>query len=319
MKSIILLCLVITLMLLSLCAGPTWITPWAMSPESPDSWIFWELRAPRVLLAACIGAVLGLSGAVLQGFTRNPLADSGVLGISACAALGAVLAIFFNVQNFHPLAISVCAILGAFLGLLLLGGLMLRTSGMMSFLLGGVMLSALAGAMTALVISLAPTPFATSEIVTWLLGALTDRSWLEAAFSLPLMAAGFALLLFTGRALDGLSLGEPVAKSLGISLPRTQMMIMAGVALSVGSAVSVCGIIGFVGLIVPHAMRRLVGEKPSALLLPSALGGALLMLGADLTVRLLPTASELKLGILLSLIGAPAFIIILIKNRRVFA
>lgn len=307
---------VIGMALVSASAGQIWILPWHLAAGAPDSWILWELRAPRVVLAAGIGALLGLSGAVLQGMTRNPLADSGVLGISACAALGAVLAIFFEMQSYHPLAIPMAAILGALLGLLILGALIARTSSMLSFLLGGLMLASLAGALTALVISLAPTPFASSEIITWLLGSLTDRSWGDAVFALPLMAAGAALLLLTGRALDALSLGEPVARSLGISLRHSQALALTGVALGVGAAVAVCGIIGFVGLIVPHLMRRLVGETPSALLLPSALGGALLLMAADMTVRLLPTAAELKLGIVLSLVGAPAFILILLKHRR---
>ncbi len=307
--------LLVLIGLVALCAGQVWINPLSIGAAT-EGFILTELRAPRVVLAALVGAVLGLSGAVLQGFTRNPLADSGVLGISACASLGAVLAIFFNLQNISLLAVPIAAIIAACLGTTLLGALLVRASGMISFLLAGVMLSSLAGALTALVISLAPTPFATAEIVTWLMGALTDRSWQDLWFALPFMLIGIILLFFTARALDGLSLGVAVAQSLGISLQRTQLLILVGVGMSVGASVAVCGIVGFVGLVVPHVVRRLVGEKPSDLLVPSALGGALLVISADMLVRLLPTAAEMKLGILLSLIGAPAFLYILFKHRR---
>jgi iron complex transport system permease protein len=314
--NILLLALICGAALLSLAAGQSWISPWHAHAGTPEAWILWELRAPRVVLALGIGAVLGLSGAVLQGLTRNPLADSGVLGISACAALGAVLAIFFNLQNLHPQAVSFAAIIGAAVGMLLLALLLTQSGSITGFLLAGVMLSSLAGAATALLISLAPNPFATAEIVTWLMGALTDRSWLEVSHAVPLMLAGSLLMLFTGRALDALGLGEAVAVSLGVSLKRTQLLTLAGVALGVGAAVSVGGIIGFVGLVVPHGVRRFAGATPSGLLLPSALGGALLVLVADTLVRVLPTTSELKLGILLSLIGAPVFLLVLTKHRR---
>jgi iron complex transport system permease protein len=307
---------VIILAILSLCAGQEWILPWRISKDSPDAWILSDLRAPRTVLAFSVGAVLGLSGAVLQGLTRNPIADSGVLGISACAALGSVTAIFFNLHLLHPLAISIAGIAGAALGLAILGLFLQRTSSIVGFLLSGVMLSSLAGAATALMIALAPNPFASSEIVTWLMGSLTDRSWQEVNFALPFMAIGTLLLLLTGRALDALSLGESVAHSLGISVPRTQLIILLGVALAVGSVVAVCGIIGFVGLIIPHVMRRVAGETPSSLIIPSGLGGGALLLAADTLVRLLPTASELRLGILLSIIGAPVFLIILMKQQR---
>jgi iron complex transport system permease protein len=315
---LMLVVLVAALAGISACAGQIWISPWQLAAQSPDGWILRELRAPRVVLAASIGAVLGLSGAVLQGLTRNPLADSGVLGISACAALGAVLALFFSLQTLHPMAISVAAVAGAGAGLVVLGLLMQRTSSIIGFLLAGVMLSGLAGAATALLISLAPNPFATSEIVTWLMGALTDRSWAEVRFAVPLMLAGSMVLLLTGRALDALSLGEAVAISLGVSIKRTQLLTLAGVALGVGAAVSVCGIIGFVGLIVPHLVRALAGETPSRLLLPSALAGAALVLATDTLVRILPTTSELKLGILLSLIGAPVFLLVLLRHKSDF-
>jgi iron complex transport system permease protein len=314
--TIILLIVVLVLALVSVCAGQIWINPFHVAAQTPDMWILQELRGPRVVLAASIGAVLGVSGAVLQGLTRNPLADSGVLGISSCAALGAVLAIFFNLQTLHPSAISVAAIAGAGGGLIMLGLLMQRTSSIIGFLLAGVMLSSLTGAATALLISMAPNPFATSEIITWLMGALTDRSWGDVAFAVPLMLAGSVLLMLTGRALDALSLGEAVAVSLGVSLKRTQLLALAGVALGVGAAVSVCGIIGFVGLIVPHLVRRVVGQTPSHLLLPSALAGAALVLAADTLVRIVPTTSELKLGIVMSLIGAPVFLLVLLKHKR---
>jgi iron complex transport system permease protein len=300
--------------LLSLAAGKFWIAPADWFANSADGWIMAELRLPRAILGATIGAVLGLSGAVLQGYLRNPLADPAVVGISASAALGAVLAIFFGLA-ISPLALFICAMAGAGLGLLALIAIAGRSAGPLGFILGGVVLATLSGALTSFVISIAPNPFATSEIINWLMGALTDRSMADVAIALPFMGLGCVILMTTGRGLDALTLGEDSAITLGIDLARLRLMVILGVGLCVGASVAVSGVIGFVGLIVPHLLRGVVGERPSALLIPSALGGAILTLTADSLVRLTPGVGEVRLGIAMALIGAPFFLWMMLRVR----
>lgn len=309
----LLLLLTVGAFLLSLMAGKVWIWPTAWLSNAPDGWIFLELRLPRALLGLGIGAVLGLSGAVLQGYLRNPLADPTVLGVSSSAALGGVTAIFLGL-NTLPLGLFSCAMLGAGVSILLLLTLA-RGGGPLGFILGGMVLSTLAGSLTAFLISIAPTPFAASEIINWLMGALTDRLMEDVVKALPLMAIGAALLLTTGRALDALTLGEDGARSIGVNLNQLRWVIVVGVGLSVGASVAVSGVVGFVGLIVPHLIRGMMGEQPSSILLPSALGGAILTLVADSMVRLTPGPTEIRLGIAMAVLGAPFFFILLWKQR----
>lgn len=310
----LLLCLTLAAFLLSLMAGKVWIWPMSWAADNADGWIFLELRLPRALLGLCIGAVLGLSGAVLQGYLRNPLADPTVLGVSASAALGGVLAIFLGI-NLVPFGLFGCAMIGAGASILLLLAIG-RGGGPIGFILGGMVLSTLAGALTAFVISIAPNPFAASEIINWLMGALTDRLMEDVLTALPFMAIGVLLLLTTGRALDALTLGENGAKSLGVDLFRLQWLIVLGVGLSVGASVAVSGVVGFVGLIVPHLIRSFYGEQPSRILVPSALGGAILTLTADSLVRLIPGPGEMRLGIAMAVLGAPFFLLLLLRYRR---
>lgn len=309
-----LILLTLSAFLLSLAAGKVWIAPADWFAGGPNSLIMAELRLPRALLGASIGAVLGLSGAVLQGYLRNPLADPAVVGISASAALGAVIAIFLGFGAV-PLMLFGSAMAGATLGLAALVALAGRSGGPLGFILGGVVLATLSGALTSFVISIAPNPFATSEIIGWLMGALTDRGMADVQLAFPFMAVGALLLATTGRALDALTLGEDGAVSLGVDLARLRLTVMAGVALCVGASVAVSGVIGFVGLIVPHLLRSLVGERPAALLLPSALGGATLTLTADALVRLTPGVGEVRLGIAMALIGAPFFLWMMLQMR----
>ena len=310
----LLLLLTLAAFLLSLMAGKVWIWPMSWAADNADGWIFLELRLPRALLGLCIGAVLGLSGAVLQGYLRNPLADPTVLGVSASAALGGVLAIFLGI-NLVPFGLFGCAMIGAGASILLLLAIG-RGGGPIGFILGGMVLSTLAGALTALVISIAPNPFAASEIINWLMGALTDRLMEDVLTALPFMAIGALLLLTTGRALDALTLGENGARSLGVDLFRLQWLIVLGVGLSVGASVAVSGVVGFVGLIVPHLIRSFYGEQPSRILLPSALGGAILTLTADSLVRLIPGPGEMRLGIAMAVLGAPFFLLLLLRYRK---
>ncbi|MDT7535468.1 iron ABC transporter permease [Sphingobium sp. SA2] len=300
---------------LSLLAGKVWIPLDAWSVGDPRWPIIAELRLPRTVLAAMVGAALGLSGAAMQGYLRNPLADPGLFGVSSGAALGAVISLYFGYAA-APWLLPAFALTGAAVTMTILALLVGRSGSVILFTLAGVILSSVAGSMTALAISLAPTPFATSQIVTWLMGALTDRSWDDVTLALPLLALGCVLLAFTGRTLDALTLGESAARSMGVDPLRLQLLIVIGVALCVGASVATAGIIGFIGLIVPHLVRPFVGNRPSAVLLPSALAGALLLLVADCLVRAMPTVSELRLGIAMSMLGGPFFLFLLLRMRR---
>jgi len=274
-----------------------------------------ELRLPRAILAVLVGGTLGLCGAAMQGLLRNPLAEPGVLGVSGCAAVGAVLAFYFGWAAAFPLLLPVGGIIGALLAVALLYALA-GGAGLLTLLLAGAALNSLAGALIALLLNLAPSPYAIYEVLFWLMGSLTDRSMAQVGLALPGILLGGALLLGTRRALDALSLGEDAARSLGFSLGAVRLRLVLGSALAVGAAVAVSGAIGFVGLVVPHLMRPLAGRLPGAVLLPSALAGAALLLAADLAVRLIPTATELRLGVLTSLIGAPFFILLVLRMRR---
>jgi iron complex transport system permease protein len=275
-----------------------------------------EIRLPRAILAVLIGATLGLSGAVLQGYLRNPLADPTILGISSAAAFGAVIAIYSGLAAIVPIVLPVAAMTGALAAVLLVHTLAGRHAGTITLILAGLAVSTLAGAMTTLALNLSPNPYAALEIVFWMLGSLTDRSWLHVALAAPFILVGWLLLAFSARALDALSLGADVAASLGINLDRTRTCIILGSAISIGAATAVAGAIGFVGLVVPHVLRPLVGQQPSRLLPASALAGATLILAADVAVRVIAPARDIKLGVLTALIGAPFFVWLVFKTRR---
>jgi iron complex transport system permease protein len=304
--------------LLSLVAGKVWIPFEAWASGDPRWPIILELRLPRTVLAALVGSALGLSGAVMQGYLRNPLADPGLFGVSSGAALGAVVSLYLGTAA-APWLLPSFALAGAAGTMALLALIVGRSGSIVVFTLAGVIVSSVAGSMTALAISLAPTPFVTSQIVTWLMGALTDRSWDDVRLALPLIGSGMAILALTARTLDVLTLGEDAARSMGVDPVRFQLLVVAGVALCVGASVATAGIIGFVGLIVPHMVRPFVGNRPSAVLLPSALAGALLLLVADSLVRAMPTVSELRLGIAMSMLGGPFFLLLLLRMRRKLA
>lgn len=302
---------------LSLLAGRVWIDPFHPAIANAPV-ILAELRLPRGVLALVVGAGLGGAGAAMQGYLRNPLADPGLFGIAPGAALGAVLALLAGATSAY--AIPLAALAGGAAAMALLATIAGRAAGVALFTLAGMMLASLAGALTSLAISLAPNPFALSEIVTWLMGALTDRGWREVWIAAPPTLLGLGLLVVAGRDLDALTLGEETARSLGVDPGRLQLLMIAGVGLTVGAGVAVAGIIGFVGLIVPHLVRRFTDKRPSALIAPSALAGALLVLVADCLCRVLPVAGgELRLGIALSLLGAPFFLALLLQLRRELA
>nr|WP_242482354.1 iron ABC transporter permease [Thiocystis violacea] len=275
-----------------------------------------QIRLPRVLLAWLIGLSLGASGAALQGLLRNPLAEPGLLGISSSAGLGAVLALYFGVTAFSLWALPAVAMLFALLATLLLYALTQAGANNLTLILAGVALSSLAGALTSLALNLAPNPADVQDIVLWLLGSISDRSFEEVRLCLPFVLAGLALLLLCAPALDVLALGEAEASSLGIDLARLRGLIIAGSALSVGATVAVSGAIGFVGLVVPHLLRPFVAYRPGRLLLSSALGGAVLVLAADIALRLIGTPRELMLGVVTALVGAPFFLGLVLRSRR---
>ncbi len=280
--------------------------------------ILLELRLPRTLVGLGVGAMLGLAGAALQGYLRNPLAEPSVLGASNAAALGAVAAIYFGLAQWHLLALPALSVAGAMMALLLLFTLAGKSESPLTLILAGIAVGTLAGAGISLALNLSPNPFAAMEIMNWLLGSIENRSMQHVWIALPCIAIGFVLLLMDGRSLDALTLGDDGASALGVDLRRTRLRLLLGVAIGVGGAVAVSGAIGFVGLIVPHLVRPLTDRSPSSVLVPSMLGGAALLTLADIAVRIIPTQSELKLGVVTAFLGVPVFLLHLMRERRLW-
>lgn len=317
------LCLVVSILfVLSLVTGPAAISFFDSlnalftGRDGAASIVMQEIRLPRAILGFLIGASLGLSGAALQGYLRNPLAEPGLLGISASASLGAVIAIYTGLSAVFILALPLLAFAGAVIAVLLVRLLAGSGAATITLILAGVAVTSFAGAMTALALNLSPNPFSALEIVFWMLGSLKDRSMTHVWLALPFILAGWVMLFQVGRALDALTLGEASAASLGYRLDRVQALVIFGTAASVGAATSVAGAIGFVGLVVPHILRPFVGAHPSRLLLASALGGAAVLLAADVAVRVIAPERDLKLGVLTALIGAPFFLWLIFKQQR---
>ncbi|MDD7909613.1 MULTISPECIES: FecCD family ABC transporter permease [Pseudovibrio] len=283
---------------------------------NPVAVVMQDIRLPRAVLAVLIGISLGLSGAVLQGYLRNPLAEPGLIGVSSTASLGAVIAIYTGLSVAFPLALPLMALMGAAIAGALLNGLAGQRGHTLTLILAGVAISSIATALTSLALNLSPNPFAAMEIVFWMLGSLEDRSMQHVWLALPLMVVGWIMMLSLGRALDALTIGEEAAMTLGVNLKRLSFIAIIGTAASVGAATAVAGAIGFVGLVVPHLMRGLVGHQPSKLLLPSALGGAIMLTVADIGVRIITPQSGLKLGVLTALVGAPFFLWLILAKRR---
>lgn len=317
-----LISLVLALFMMSLLTGPAGFGPGeslrALVAGQGDAvaLVMREIRLPRAILAVMVGVSLGLSGAALQGYLRNPLAEPGLIGVSGAAALGAVIALQTGVAAGAALALPGAALAGALIAVLLLLALAGPRGGSLTLILSGIAISALAGALMSLVLNLSPNPFAVSETVFWLLGSLSDRSFDHVLIAAPFMVIGWLLLALTGRGLDALTLGEDAAAALGIRLTRLRLMLVVGTAASVGAATAVAGAIGFVGLVVPHLLRPLLGARPGRLLWASALGGAAMVLAADIAVRLVLPERDLKLGVLMAVIGAPLFLHLIYKTRR---
>jgi len=280
------------------------------------SLILTEVRLPRALIALITGATLGVCGAAMQGLLRNPLASPGLIGSASGAALGSVIVLYTGWSAVFWLALPFGGMFGSLLATLLVYLLAGRDSGSTTLILAGVAINTLALSLISLLLNLAPSPYAVKEMVLWMLGSIAHGSMQDFWVMLPGTLLGWFLLTGTGRALDALTLGEDTATTMGINLPRLRWRIFLATAFAVGSAVSVTGAIGFVGLVVPHLLRPLVGFQPGRLLTASAMGGAILLLAADIAVRLFPAGTEIKVGVLTSLVGAPFFLHLILKSRR---
>ena len=301
---------------LSLGIGSVLITPQEFLNDPTAQIIFLQLRLPRTLLALCVGAGLGAAGALLQGRLQNPLADAGVLGASSAAALGGVLAIHSGLYAFTSFALPICGMLAAWCAAASVFFLAGKRAGVLTVILAGVAIQSLTGALTALSLNLAPSPHAALEIAFWLLGSVADKSFNDIFLILPFLGVGLYATFGCKNALNALSLGEETAQSLGTDLKRLNTLVLLAVTLTVGSVTAIAGSVGFVGLAVPHLLRPLIGAAPGRLLMPSALAGAILVTAADILTRVIPTSSELKLGVVTSLLGAPFFLKILLDYRR---
>lgn len=277
-----------------------------------DSIVIWEIRFPRALAAFTVGAALGASGAALQGLLRNPLAEPGVLGVSACAALGASLVLFYG--GSPGLGVMAGAMSGALLATSILAGAAIRTHSITSLILIGVGLSSFAGAVMALLLNLAPNPFSLADLLSWTMGSVANRSLNDILLAAPFMTAGFVAMARAAPALRALSLGEETARGLGVDLSKTRLLVVLGAGIATGAAVALAGAIGFVGIVAPHIIRPFVGHDPARALFPSALLGGIILVVADIAIRLLPTPAELRLGVAAALIGAPFFV--WIASRR---
>ena len=317
-----LVALVIVLLLISLGVGPVRLSPINVidalfgGGSDVQQVIVREIRLPRAILAFAIGGMLGLSGAALQGLLRNALASASWFGAPQSAAFGAVLVIALGLADVRSWALPVAAIIAAFGSVFALLAIAGRNAGLLILILAGLALSSLAGAATALVMNLSSNPFVVLEIAFWLLGSLEDRSFQHVVLALPFVVAGAILLLGQRNAFRALSLGEETAQSLGVDVGRLRLMVISGVALGVGGAVAVSGTIGFIGLVAPHLIRPLIGHDPTRLLVPSALAGSALLLVADIAVRVIPSTSDIKVGVLTSIIGVPFFLYLIMRERR---
>ena len=320
--ALILWATVTALFTVSLLIGPAEATIgqslWALvaGDGGPMTVVMREIRLPRAVLAVLIGGSLGLAGAAMQGYLRNPLADPGLIGVSGSAALGAVVSIQTGLAAAFFFALPIMALSGALMGVLLVLLLAGPRGSSLALILAGIAISAFAGALTSLVLNLSPNPYAASEIVFWMMGSLADRSMLHVWISLPLIVLGAGLLATLSRGLDALTLGEDAAEAMGINLTRLRLSVILGTAAVVGASTAVAGAIGFVGLVIPHLLRGFVQARPGALLWASTLGGAGMILASDILVRVVIPERDLKLGVVTALVGAPLFLHLIYRTRK---
>ncbi len=316
------LCLLLAVLLLALNIGAVEIDfiraigdAWRRQ-TTIESLILLDIRLPRALLAMLVGATLGLAGAALQGLLRNPLAEPGIIGVSNGAALGAVIVFYYGLASAAWFMLPLGGLLGALAAVSSIFLLVGQSRSVITLILAGVAINAVGGALIALALNFAASPYAMQEIVFWLLGSVANRSFDELFIALPFMLAGWIMILYCGRFLNALTLGEETAKTLGFDVLRLRLVLIMGVAASVGAAVSVAGNIGFIGLVVPHLVRPFVAYEPRRLLPASALVGAALLLLADIAVQTLSGNVEMKLGVITSLVGAPFFLLLILRSRN---
>ena len=318
---ILLILLLAVAAMISLYVGPVKISPLTIISHLLNSLdraevsaiILMEIRLPRTLLAILVGAALGMSGAALQALVRNPLAEPGILGISSSSALGAVAVFYTGLASTFPFALALGGLCGAVISTLILFTIAVRSYSTVTLVLAGVAINAFAGAMTSLALNLSPNPFAAYEIYFWLMGSFANRSFDHLWLMLPFAVVGMGMLLVASKRLNAFVFGDEVAFTLGINIKTTQLLVITGTALSVGAGVAVAGVVGFIGLVVPHLLRPFVGEQPSRLVPLSALGGAALTLVADTICRIGLDTGELKIGVVTALIGAPFLLILILK------
>ncbi len=314
--------LVLALFTAALVIGPAHISvadslrALLIGDQGPMTLVMREIRLPRAILGVLIGGSLGLAGAAMQGYLRNPLADPGLIGVSGSAALGAVLSIQTGLAAAVALALPMMALGGALIGVFLVLLLAGPRGTSLTLILAGIAISAFAGALTSLVLNLSPNPYAASEIIFWMMGSLADRSMVHVWIALPLIVLGAAMLLTISRGLDALTLGEDAAEAMGVNLTRLRLSMIFGTAAVVGASTAVAGAIGFVGLVVPHLLRPWVGARPGQLLWASAMGGAAMILASDILVRVVLPERDLKLGVVTALVGAPLFLHLIYRTRK---
>jgi iron complex transport system permease protein len=319
---IVILCGLSVLFLLGSCLiGPVPLDLARLLPalaglgDPQASLIIWQIRLPRALAALAVGMALGTSGAALQGLLRNPLAEPGVLGVSAMASLSATIVIYWGLIAISPWLLPLAAIAGALLATIILALTAPKVESVITLVLVGVGLSSFAGALMSLLLNLAPNPFTLADMMNWMMGSVANRSVSDLFMAGPFLMVGAVIIMLAAPGLRALGLGEEAASATGLDVGRTRVLVVLGTGFLTGAAVSMAGAVGFVGIIAPHLVRPWVGHDPMRTILPSALLGGLLLLAADLIARLVPTTQELKLGVVAALIGAPIFIWIAARRR----
>jgi len=310
----------VALIVLSLCLGPYKIN-WsqlaydiAKDNQTIETIVFFELRIPRTIMCILTGVALGTGGAALQTLLRNPLAEPSIIGISSSAALGAVLVMSFQLHLVSLFFMPVGAIIFSMVAASLLVFISRRSHDHVTILLVGVGISLLSGAATSFLLSISDNPYAVNEIVFWMLGSLSNVSNDDLLLAVPFALSGALLMLSTAPAQNYFVFGGEVAASSGINVKTLRAKVILGASLGVGGVTAIIGMVGFIGLLSPHIVRPFVGNEPRRTLIWSPVVAAALVLAADIAIRLLPTTSELRLGVVTTLIGAPLFLYVIFKR-----
>jgi iron complex transport system permease protein len=296
---------------------PAWVSTGDTSQA--DQVIVWLIRVPRVILAAFVGAGLAVAGVLLQGLFRNALAEPNIVGVGSGAVLGAVIVFTTGLAVRFALALPLGAFCGALFAIVVVYALATRdgTTPLSTLLLSGIALAALLSAVSSLLISMSIVNWQVAqEIVFWMMGGLDSRSWTHVWLSAPFIVLGVLVSLYYGRDLDLLVQGEEAAAALGVDVEASKRVLILVSALLTGSCVAVAGVIGFVGLIVPHVIRLIIGPTHRRLLLSSALAGASFLIVCDLLARTLHPPTEIRLGIITAIFGAPFFLLLLVRKYR---